>query len=54
MNDIDDFVEYVIKELCEGCTECEPKLDSQWTNVICVNQGKVQWLLDLKERFKNE
>lgn len=51
--DIDYFVEYLIKELCEGCTECEPRLSNKWTDVVCVTQGRVKWLLEMKERFKD-
>ena len=57
MNDIDGFVEYVIRELCEGCTECEPRLPADWMNtnhLCCTTEGKVKWLLDLKERYKHE
>lgn len=56
MNEIiDKFVDLLITELCEGCTECEPRLDPDWKpNFVCCTEGKIKWLLDCAERFKNE
>lgn len=51
MTDIDKFVEYLILELCQGCTECEPRLSDDWTDVVCLNQGKAKWLMEMAERF---
>ena len=54
VKDIDDFVEYLIKEICEGCTECEPRLSNQWSDVICVTQGQVKWLYQMKAQYIRE
>lgn len=51
--EIDNFVEYLIKELCEGCIECEPRLSRQWpSEVVCITEGQIKWLLEMKERYK--
>ena len=50
--DIDDFVEYLIREICEGCTECEPRLSNQWSDVICATQGQVKWLQQMRDQYK--
>lgn len=56
--DLDRFVEFLIKELCEGCTECEPKLSTAFQpDIACCVEGEIKWLLDAKKRFlegKNE
>lgn len=52
-NLIDDFVEFLIRENCEGCELCEPRLAAQWKpNFACVNEGRTKWLLDEAERYK--
>lgn len=53
-NDIDAFVEFLIKETCEGCTLCEPSLDARLMpeGLVCMNEGTIKWLLEQKERFK--
>ncbi len=52
MNEIDEFVNYLIKEMCEGCEECEPKLSAAFKpNFACCTEGRVKWLLDVKEEF---
>lgn len=48
---IDDFIDYAIKERCEGCTECDPKCrDVQ--EAYCVEQGFAQWLMYTGERWQ--
>ena len=56
MNEIiDKFVDFLIRENCQGCTECEPRLDPDWSpSLACCEEGWAKWLLDCAERFKNE
>lgn len=55
MNELDKFVDFLIKEMCEGCEECEPKLSSEFKpNFACCTEGQVKWLLDMKKRFQAE
>lgn len=56
MNDlksiIDEFVSFLILENCEGCTECEPRIDDDFfPNFACVEQGRAKWLMDEGKRF---
>jgi len=51
-NLIDRFVEYLIIENCEGCKLCEPRLSSDWSNVVCMNEGETKWLMHMAENFK--
>lgn len=53
INPIDSFVDHLIKEQCQGCTECEPRLPSDWKpNFAYIQEGYAKWLLDEAERFK--
>jgi len=55
MDDIDKFVEYLIRENCEGCKECEPRLSSKWKpNFACVEEGRAKWLLTMAEKYKGQ
>ena len=56
MNEIiDKFVDFLITELCEGCTECEPRLDPDWKpNFACVEEGRAKWLINMAEKWKAE
>ena len=57
MDTVDRFVEHLIRELCEGCTECEPRLPAaigQPQGFACCTEGKVKWLMSQAERFKGE
>ena len=50
---IDEFINYLIKENCEGCTDCEPRASDDWNRqTVCINQGRAKWLMDAAERFK--
>ena len=50
---IDRFVEFLIKENCQDCTECEPRLDSDfYPGMVCLHEGEAKWMLDCAERFK--
>ena len=50
---IDRFVEFLIKENCEDCKECEPRLDSDfYPGMVCLHEGEAKWFLDCAERFK--
>lgn len=52
---IDKFVNFLIEENCQGCTECEPRLDTDWfPNFACCEEGTAKWLLDCAERFKKK
>lgn len=49
--DIDAFVDFLIMENCDGCSECEPRLPQEWANNICVEEGRAKWLLEKKQEF---
>ena len=52
---IDRFVEFLIKENCEGCEECEPRLDSDfYPGMACLHEGECKWMLDCAEQFKTQ
>ena len=55
VREIDDFVSFLIRENCEGCEECEPRLSSDWKpNFACVEEGRAKWLLAMAEKYKAE
>lgn len=61
MTEIDKFVDFLIRENCEGCQECEPKLSNAFypkvvcaENVVCVEEGRAKWLLKMAEKYKAE
>ena len=50
---IDQFVDYLIKENCEGCTECEPRASADWKpNFACCEEGRAKWFMEMAKRFK--
>lgn len=51
---IDRFVDFLIEENCEGCTECDPKLSEDCAAVFCCEQGRANWLMSMGEVFKYE
>lgn len=52
--EIDLFVNFVISEMCQGCTECEPRLPEGWMDqgLACTIEGKAKWLMALAKEFK--
>ena len=48
---IKDFIDYAIKERCEGCKECDPKKNGSQA-IVCVEQGFAQWLMYTGERWQ--
>lgn len=55
MSDIDEFVDFLIRKNCDCCTECEPRLSSQWKpNFACVEEGRAKWFLQMAEEYKTE
>lgn len=50
---IKDFIDYAIKERCEGCKDCDPKKNGSQA-VVCMEQGFAQWLIHTGERWKQE
>ena len=36
------FVNYLISETCQGCTECDP-LSNEKQNAVCVCEGECKW-----------
>lgn len=48
--DIDNFVDFLITENCEGCTECDPRLE----DFACCEAGRAKWFLKMAEKFKSE
>lgn len=49
---IDGFVEFLIREECQGCTECEPRLPADWKpNFACISEGYAKHFMDCGERF---
>lgn len=52
---IDRFVEFLIRETCCGCKECEPRLSTKFNpEIVCVEEGHVKWLLEMAIKFKEE
>lgn len=49
---IDKFTNFLIRENCEGCKECDPRFDVRFFDVICCEEGRAKWLLEMAERFK--
>jgi len=55
MSEIDNFVSFLIRENCEGCKKCEPRLSTDWNpNFACVEEGRAKWLLAMAEKYKAE
>lgn len=55
MSEIDNFVSFLIRENCEGCKECEPRLSTDGGgNVVCMEEGRAKWLLYMAEKYKTE
>lgn len=54
MTDIDKFVEYLISELCQGCTECEPRLSDEWNETVCLHQNDAKWMMEMAKNFQKE
>jgi len=55
-NAIDQFVEFLIKENCEGCEECEPRLPNAFSRakgLVCCEEGRAKWFLQKAEEFIN-
>lgn len=53
--EIDNFVSFLIRENCEGCKECEPRLSTDWKpKFACVEEGRAKWLLSMAEKYKAE
>lgn len=54
-SEIDNFVSFLIRENCEGCKECEPRLSADWKpKFACVEEGRAKWLLSMAEKYKAE
>ncbi len=52
---INDFVMYIVKESCEGCTQCNPTLPSRlYPDLACCNEGRAKWLLEKAAEFIEE
>ena len=52
---IDKFVDFFILNNCGGCTECEPRLSSDWfPNMACCEEGRAKWFLQMSEEFKKQ
>lgn len=52
---IDRFVEFLIRETCCGCKECEPRLSTKFNpEIVCVEEGNIKWLLEMAKKFKAE
>ena len=50
--ELDRFVNYIIAEKCEGCTECEPRLSSAWKpNFACCIEGEAKWLIERAKEY---
>lgn len=55
MNEIDQFVDFLIRENCEGCEECDPRLSNKWKpNFACVEEGRAKWFIEMAEKWKGE
>lgn len=50
-SEVNEFIDYAIKERCEGCTECDPKCRNV-QEAYCVEQGFAQWLMYTGERWQ--
>ena len=49
---IDEFVSFLIFENCEGCTECDPRIDEDFfPGFACCEQGRCKWFMDKGKRF---
>lgn len=44
------FVNYLISETCQGCTECNP-LSNEKQNVVCVCEGECKWYVQKAKEF---
>ena len=54
-SEIDNFVSFLIRENCEGCKECEPRLSADWKpKFACVEEGRAKWLLSMANKYKAE
>ena len=53
MDDLNGFVDYLIKERCQGCKCCDPKAEEN-KNVFCCEQGFAHWVMEMAERYKGE
>ena len=52
---IDDFVDFLITEQCQGCTECEPRLPSKWKpGFACCIQGIAKDFMEQGKQYKAE
>ena len=50
-DEIDEFVDFLITETCEGCRECEPRSNCEFP-IACVEEGRAKWLLAMAKRWK--
>ena len=53
MDDLNGFVDFLIKERCQGCKCCDPKAEEN-KNVFCCEQGFAHWVMEMAERYKGE
>ena len=51
MTEIEAFIDYAIKERCEGCKDCDPKKNGS-QEVVCMEQGFAHWIMDLGKRWQ--
>ena len=51
MTEIEAFIDYAIKERCEGCKDCDPKKNGSQA-VVCMEQGFAHWIMDLGRRWQ--
>lgn len=56
MSEIDNFVAFLISNICEGCKQCNPMLPSEMMpdNLVCVEEGRAKWLLAMAREYKKE
>ena len=47
---INTFVDYLIDEKCEGCSQCIP-LSKGKHAVVCREQGFANWIVDQADNF---
>ena len=53
MTEIEAFIDYAIKERCEGCKDCDPK-SRESQSVVCMEQGFAHWLMYTGQRWQKE
>lgn len=52
---IDRFVAFLIKENCQGCTECEPRINPDFfPGHACKCEGEAKWFMAMASEFKEK